>query len=127
MLDINEIFAPDDFAEFTYIGALNQMGHFAFGGAIVSVFLLLFRPDVAVLVAIFTILAWEFYQLKFVKSLRRDYFADIIYWTLGIMFWAFINVNINQISVLGVSFAPMTYIVVWLIEFRRLSYLKAKK
>lgn len=110
------IFAPDDFAGRPYEGANNQAMHCVFGAAIVGVLLFAALPVwLAVSIALGVILAWEAHQLLRRGATRADYRADLFYWWAGVIAWAWLHSS--ELVVLS----PIVPLVLWLVEYRRLS------
>lgn len=113
-------FAPDDFKDRPYEGGMNQALHFVFGAAILGVALTLGLPlGWAVLLSGLSCLVWEGSQLWFRNARKDDYLFDLIYWYSGIVFWAwFCTTNSN------VELAPCAPLVVWVVEYVRLKYVR---
>ena len=77
-----DLFTPDDFANDPYTAGLNQMGHAVLGGA-VGLFLGLWGG--------LLIIAWEGWQLHRRGAVRSDYWADLVFWGIGLFLfqWAY--------------------------------------
>ena len=77
---MNNILQPDDFAGQPYVAGLNQIGHMAFGGALVVVF--------GLYVAAFIVVAIELWQYYRRGSLKSDTIMDTAFWAYGMAFYA---------------------------------------
>lgn len=114
------VFDPDDFSDDPYAGGLNQLGHVCFGAAL-SGSLSVFAPLwVGALISIGIVLAWEAHQFFRRGAKRSDFRADMIYWTIGILVWAFL-ISQGMVSDLA-KVAPALALLAPVAEYARIRY-----
>lgn len=82
------IFDPDDFRNDPYTAGLNQMGHVAFGAALMSFACLYMQEVWAAWIVGGGILVWELWQLKKRGASKRDYGMDLLFWWSGVAMWS---------------------------------------
>lgn len=114
------IFAPDDFAGRPYVGGMNQALHHVFGSALVGWSHYIVTNNIWLCLAIAMSLfgTWELYQRLFKGATRKDFIADLLYWTSGAITWALL-IGYDLISGAGVMY-PTFALCIWVIEYTRL-------
>lgn len=74
---IRELLTPDDFAGQPYYAGLNQIGHMAFGGALVMVS--------GVWLACLVVAVIELLQYYKYGATRKDCYQDTVFWVIGMI------------------------------------------
>ena len=115
------IFDPDDFAGQPYVGGMNQALHHVFGSALVGWAKYCITDDIwlCFYIACLAFTCWEVYQRRFKGATRPDFIADMCYWASGAVAWS-ILIAYEKITGAGVMY-PAGVLVVWVIEYTRLS------
>ena len=114
---------PDDFAGRPYEGGMNQALHHEGGKAVLGSILFLFPLTTmfwAILAAGIAVVLWEGWQLKKEDAKPLDYVFDLIYWFSGIAYWAILMQTESEF----VTMSPVSTMLVWVIEFTRLSFMR---
>lgn len=113
------VFDPDDFEGKPYVGALNQLGHVVFGAALVGLASTVAAILAAILISAVGVIFWEAYQYRRRGAVKRDFIADLIYWSVGIGTWALVIAQKHDAYLIALW--PVIPLLCWLVEYLRLS------
>lgn len=95
-----DILIPDDFHDRPYLAGLNQIGHMAFGGALMMAF--------GVYAACLAVAAIELFQFYKLGASRKDCYQDTAFWAIGM-----VAIAHPAFPVIIVSFGAIWMLTVW--------------